>query len=83
MQRSLEEVKGQLQVLKPALGSASKWKQLTFSVLTPEASSSDKSDLGILVAYSEMVDLLLVASLRRYLRRKLRVKVDVVSERDS
>ena len=36
--------------------------------------------MGILVAYSEMVDLLLVASLRRYLRRKLRVKVDVVSK---
>lgn len=39
-----------------------------------------KSDLDILVTYSEMVDLLLIARLRRYLRRKLRIHVDVVSK---
>ena len=41
---------------------------------------TEKSDLDILVTYSEMVDLLLVAGLRRYLRRKLYMKVDVVSK---
>jgi hypothetical protein len=41
---------------------------------------TEKSDIDILVTYSEMVDLLLVAGLRRYLRRKLHTKVDVVSK---
>jgi predicted nucleotidyltransferase len=45
------------------------------------AKQTKKSDLDILVTYSEMVDLLLVAELRRYLRRKLNVKVDVVSKK--
>jgi uncharacterized protein len=41
---------------------------------------TEKSDLDILVTYSEMVDLLLIAELRRYLQRKLHIKVDVISK---
>jgi len=40
----------------------------------------ENSDLDILVTYSEMVDFLLIARLRRYLRRKLHQKVDVISK---
>jgi len=40
---------------------------------------SEKSNIDILATYSESADLLLVARLRRYLRRKLHVKVNEVS----
>jgi predicted nucleotidyltransferase len=36
--------------------------------------------LDIFATYAGAVDLLTVAALRRYLRRKLRLKVDVVSK---
>jgi hypothetical protein len=42
---------------------------------------TEKSDLDILVTYGEMVDLLMVAQFRRYLRRKLHMKVDVISKK--
>ena len=42
---------------------------------------TEKSDVDILVTYGEMVDLLMVAELRRYLRRKLHIKVDVISKK--
>ena len=41
---------------------------------------TEKSDLDLLVTYSEPVDLLVIARLRRYLKRKLHLKVDVVSK---
>ena len=41
---------------------------------------TEKTDIDVLVTYSEGADLLLVAGLRRYLRRKLHVKVDVISK---
>ena len=42
---------------------------------------TEKSDVDILVTYGEGADLLLAAGLRKYLRRKLHVKVDVVSKK--
>ena len=41
---------------------------------------TEKSDLDLLVTYSEPVDLLVIARLRRYLKRRLHLKVDVVSK---
>jgi uncharacterized protein len=80
MQRSLEDVKQQLQELKPTLRKRFKVESIEIFGSYARSEQTEKSDLDILVTYSEMVDLLLVAGLRRYLRRKLHMKVDVVSK---
>jgi predicted nucleotidyltransferase len=80
MQRSLEEVKGQLQALKPTLKKRFKVETIDIFGSYARGDQTEKSDIDILVTYSEMVDLLLVAGLRRYLRRKLHRKVDVISK---
>jgi len=40
----------------------------------------EKSEIDVLGTYSKAADVQLVAGLRRYLRRKLHVKVNVVSK---
>ena len=80
MQRSLEDVKQQLQELTPTLRKRFKVESIEIFGSYAQSEQTEKSDLDILVAYSEIVDLLLVAGLRRYLRRKLHMKVDVVSK---
>ncbi len=80
MQRSLDEVKLQLQALKPTLKKRFKVETIDIFGSYVRGEQTEKSDIDILVTYSELVDLLLVARLRRYLRRKLHVKVDVVSK---
>jgi predicted nucleotidyltransferase len=81
LQRSLDEVKGQLEALKPTLRKRFKVETIDIFGSYARGEQTEKSDLDILVTYSEMVDLLLVAELRRYLRRKLRMKVDVISKK--
>ena len=80
MQRSLEDVKQRLQELKSTLRKRFKVESIEIFGSYARSEQTEKSDLDILVTYSEMVDLLLVAGLRRYLRRKLCMKVDVVSK---
>lgn len=81
MQRSLDEVKIQLETLKPTLRKRFKVETIDIFGSYARGEQTEKSDLDILVTYSEMVDLLLVAELRRYLRRKLHLKVDVISKK--
>jgi predicted nucleotidyltransferase len=81
VQRSLEEVKGQLQGLKPTLKKRFKVETVDIFGSYARGEQTDASDIDILVTYSEGADLLLVAGLRRYLRRKLCVKVDVISKK--
>ena len=80
MQRSLDEVKGQLQALKPTLKKRFKVESVDIFGSYARGEQTEKTDIDVLVTYSEGADLLLVAGLRRYLRRKLHVKVDVVSK---
>ncbi len=80
MQRSLDDVKSQLETLKPTLKRRFKVETIDIFGSYARGEQTEKSDLDILVTYAEMVDLLLIADLRRYLRRKLHVKVDVVSK---
>ena len=80
MQRSLDEVKGQLEALKPTLKKRFKVETIDIFGSYARGQQTEKSDLDILVTYYEMVDLLLIAQLRRYLRRKLHIKVDVISK---
>jgi predicted nucleotidyltransferase len=81
LQRSLDEVKGQLEALKPTLQKLFKVETVDIFGSYARGQQTEKSDLDILVTYSEMVDLLLIAELRRYLRRKLHLKVDVISKK--
>jgi predicted nucleotidyltransferase len=80
LQRSLGEVKGQLEALKPTLKKRFKVETIDIFGSYARSEQNEKSDLDILVTYGEGADLLLAAALRRYLRRKLHVKVDVVSK---
>ncbi len=80
MEKSLEEVKLQLQALKSTLNKRFKVETVDIFGSFARGEQNEKSDLDILVTYSEMVDFLLIARLRRYLRRKLHMKVDVISK---
>lgn len=80
MERSLEEIRQQLQALKPTLNKRFKVETVDIFGSYARGEQTEESDLDILVTYSEMVDFLLIAHLRRYLRRKLRLRVDVISK---
>jgi predicted nucleotidyltransferase len=80
-QSSLEEVRVQLQEMKPTLKKRFKVETIEIFGSFARGEQTEKSDLDLLVTYSDMVDLLMIASLRRYLRRKLGRKVDVVSKK--
>jgi len=80
LQRSLDEVKCQLEALKPTLKRRFKVETIDIFGSYARGEQTDRSDVDILVTYGEGADLLLAAALKRYLRRKLHVKVDVVSK---
>jgi len=78
--KSLDEIRQQIQALKPMLKKRFKVETIDIFGSYSRGEQTEKSDLDLLVTYSETVDLLLIASLRRYLRGKLHLKVDVVSK---
>jgi predicted nucleotidyltransferase len=81
MQRTLEEIKHQLQTLKPTLKKRFQVETIDIFGSYARNEASDKSDIDLLVTYSTTdYDHSTVFSLKNYLRRKLGVKVDVVSK---
>ena len=78
--KTLEEVKSEIQALKPVLKKRFKVETVDVFGSYSRGEQTKNSDLDLLVTYSESVDLLLVSSLRRYLKRKLHMRVDVVSK---
>ena len=78
--KTLEEVRLEIQALKPVLKKRFKVETVDIFGSYSRGEQTKNSDLDLLVTYSESVDLLLVSSLRRYLRRKLNMRVDVVSK---
>ena len=78
--RSLEEVKLQLQALKPTLKKRFKVETIDIFGSFAKEKQTEKSDLDILVTYSEIVSLFTIYDLKQYLKRKLHLKVDVVSK---
>ena len=78
--RSLEEVKRQLQALKPTLKKRFKVETIDIFGSYARKEQTEKSDLDILVTYSEVVSLFTIYDLKQYLKRKLRMKVDIVSK---
>ena len=69
-------------MLKPTLKKRFKVETIEIFGSYARREQNNQSDLDILVTYSEneAVSLLTVARLRRYLRRKLHIKVDIVSK---
>ena len=78
--KTLEEVKLEIQALKPVLKKRFKVETVDVFGSYSRGEQTKNSDLDLLVTYSESVDLLLVSRLRRYLRKKLHMRVDVVSK---
>jgi len=78
--KSLDEIKLRIQALKPVLKKRFRVETVDVFGSYSRGEQTEKSDLDLLVTYSEPVDLLLVSSMRRYLKRKLRMRVDVVSK---
>ena len=78
---TLDETKRQLQELKPILKE--KYKVQTIEIFGSYATSrqTPQSDIDLLVTYSETPDIIGVNNIKRFLRRKLGVKVDLVSKK--
>ena len=78
--KSLEEIKLQLQELKPILKKRFKVETIDIFGSFAREEQTQKSDLDILVTYSGAVSLFTIYDLKQYLKRKLHLKVDVVSK---
>jgi predicted nucleotidyltransferase len=78
--RSLEGIRMQLQMLKPTLKELYKVETIEIFGSYAREEQTEKSDLDLLVTYSGPVSLFTIYDLKKYLKRKLRMKVDVVSK---
>jgi predicted nucleotidyltransferase len=78
--RTLEEIKAELETLKPTLKK--RFQVETIDIWSyARKQATEKSDIDLLVTYSTMdYDYFMIISLKKYLRRKLHVKVDIVSK---
>ena len=75
------EVKAELEALKPILKRRFKVETIDIFGSYARNQADEKSDIDLLVTYSTIdYDYLTIIGLKNYLRRKLRVKVDVVSK---
>ena len=77
--RTLNQIKPQLEVLKPILRS--RFKVQTIEIFGSFARQEQKrgSDLDLLVTYAEPLDFIETYNLKKFLRKELRINVDIVS----
>jgi len=79
--RTLDELKSELEVLKPTLKKRFKVETIEIFGSYARNQAHEKSDVDLLVTYSTTdYDYFTIIGLRNYLRWKLHVKVDVVSK---
>jgi predicted nucleotidyltransferase len=79
--RTLEEIKAELEALKPTLKKRFKVETIDIFGSYARNQANEKSDIDLLVTYSTTdYDYFTIISLKNYLRRKLRLKVDIVSK---
>jgi uncharacterized protein len=77
----LEEVKAELETLKPTLKKRFKVETIDIFGSYARKQATEKSDIDLLVTYSTTdYDYFTILGLRNYLRRKLHMKVDIVSK---
>lgn len=79
--RTLDEIKAELQVLKPTLKKRFKVETIDIFGSYARGEQNEKSDVDLLITYCEPVSFFVTYDLQSYLRRKLHVKVDVVSKK--
>jgi hypothetical protein len=80
MQRSLEDLRQELQILKPTLKKRFKVETIDIFGSYARGEQTEKSDLDLLITWSIPEDLFLIYDLRQYLKRKLRLKVDIIAK---
>jgi uncharacterized protein len=79
--KMLEEVKAELETLKPTLKKRFKVETIDIFGSYARKQATEKSDIDLLVTYSTTdYDYFTILGLRNYLRRKLHMKVDIVSK---
>ncbi len=79
--RTLEEIKTELETLKPTLKKRFKVETIDIFGSYARKQATEKSDIDLLVTYSTVdYDYFTILGLRNYLRRKLHMKVDIVSK---
>ncbi|MGD0070105.1 MAG: nucleotidyltransferase family protein [Candidatus Bathyarchaeia archaeon] len=78
---TLDETKRQLQELKPILKDKYKVEKIEIFGSYARCGQTPQSDIDLLVTYPETPDVVGVNNIKRFLRRKLGVKVDIVSKK--
>ena len=79
--RTIQEIKAELEILKPTLKKRFKVETIDIFGSYARNEANEKSDVDLLVTYSTIdYDYFTIIGLKNYLRRKLGVKVDVVSK---
>ena len=79
--KSLEEMKSQLEMLKPTLKKRFKVETIEIFGSYARKEATLGSDIDLLVTYSTTdYDYFTILRLRNYLRRKLHMKVDIISK---
>jgi predicted nucleotidyltransferase len=80
--KSLKETKTQLEMLKPVLRERFQVETIGIFGSHSRGEQKKKSDIDILVTFTEPndIDLLDFIELKRFLSRKLKVKVDLVKK---
>jgi predicted nucleotidyltransferase len=79
--RTLDEIKSELETVKPTLKKRFKVKTIDIFGSYARNQATEQSDIDLLVTYSTTdYDYFTIIGLKNYLRRKLGVKVDVVSK---
>lgn len=79
--KSIQEIKKELELLKPILKKQFKVDTIDIFGSYARGEQTDSSDVDILVTYLEMVSFFTIYDLEKFLQRKLGVKVDVVSKK--
>jgi predicted nucleotidyltransferase len=81
-ERTLDEVRAELQVLMPAIKKRFKVESLEIFGSYVRGEQTEKSDVDVLVTFIGSYSLWQLIDVERFLRRKLHMKVDLVP-RDS
>ncbi len=79
--KSLQEVKKELELLMPTLKKRFKVETIEIFGSYARGEQSETSDVDILVTYSQMISFFTVYDLKKYLERRLKIKVDIVSKK--
>jgi|WetSurMetagenome_2_1015567.scaffolds.fasta_scaffold05734_7 uncharacterized protein len=78
LQRSLDEVKVHLEALKPTLKRRFKVETIDIFGSYVRGEQSQKSDLDLLITFSQPYSLWDLLDVKEFLSKKLRLKVDLV-----